>query len=59
MDAKYQPLFTPWKIGNVEIKDVYKRQFVNRYEGELYRVSRGGSHPVYRYGKALFLGVEL
>ena len=33
--------------------------FVNRYEGELYRVSRGGSHPVYRYGKALFLGVEL
>ena len=21
MDAKYEPLFTPWKVGNVEIKN--------------------------------------
>ena len=21
MDARYEPLFTPWKIGNVEIKN--------------------------------------
>ena len=33
--------------------------FVHRYSGALYDVSMGGSHPVYRYGKAMFVGVDL
>ena len=33
--------------------------FVNRYAGGLYVVNRYGCHPVYRYGKPLFLGVNL
>ena len=32
---------------------------VNRYTGDLYPVGSFGSHPVYRYGKPLFLGVKL
>lgn len=31
--------------------------FVNRFQGALYDVGRGGRHPVYRYGKPLYLGV--
>ena len=30
--------------------------FKNVFEGNIYDVSRGG-HPVYRYAKAMFLGV--
>lgn len=33
--------------------------FLNRYEGALYQVGGSGSHPVYRYGRPLFLGVKL
>lgn len=33
--------------------------FVNRFCGELYAVGTGGKHPVYRYGKPIFLGVNL
>ena len=29
-----------------------------RYEGDLYDVSEGGRHPVYRYGFPMFIGVE-
>ena len=28
--------------------------FKNRFEGDVYDVSQGGAHPVYRYGKPLF-----
>lgn len=31
--------------------------FVNRFEGDIYDVSEGGSHSVYRYAKPLFMGV--
>lgn len=31
----------------------------NRFEGDLYAVGSRGAHPVYRYGKPLFLGVDL
>lgn len=31
--------------------------FVNRFAGDIYDVSDGGRHAVYRYAKALFLGV--
>ncbi len=31
----------------------------NRYTGDLYQVGSFGSHPVYRYGKPMFLGVKL
>lgn len=30
--------------------------FSSRYEGDIYNVARGGSHPVFRYSKPLFLG---
>ncbi len=33
--------------------------FINAYEGDVYDVSEGGTHPVYRYAKPLFLGVEV
>lgn len=33
---------------------VFKREF----EGDVFDVSRGGSHPVYRYGKPIFMEVE-
>ncbi len=31
----------------------------NRFSGDVYQVGVGGTHPVYRYGKPMFLGVEL
>lgn len=31
----------------------------NRFEGAIYSVCPGAGHPVYRYGKPVFLGVEL
>lgn len=31
--------------------------FKNRFEGDIYDVSDGGNHPVYRYAKPLFMGV--
>mgnify|MGYP004643439195 FL=1 len=31
--------------------------FTNRFSGDIYDVSNGGNHAVYRYAKALFLGV--
>lgn len=33
--------------------------FSRRFEGDLYSVGSFGSHPVYRYAKPLFLGVDL
>lgn len=33
--------------------------FKNRFEGDIYDVSSQGSHPVYRYAKPLFMGVEI
>lgn len=32
--------------------------FERKFEGDVYDVSSGGSHPVYRYAKPLFLGVS-
>ena len=31
--------------------------FETQFEGDIYDVGCGGSHPVYRYAKALFVGV--
>lgn len=31
----------------------------NIFEGDIFDVSSGGNHPVYRYAKPLFLGVEI
>lgn len=33
--------------------------FTHRFSGDVYDVSAGGTHPVYRYAKPLFLGVDL
>ena len=33
--------------------------FQNRYNGQLLVVGNSGAHPVYRYAKAMFLGVDL
>lgn len=47
--------------GMEEEKDLYVFSpgscFVNRFAGDIYDVSDGGRHAVYRYAKALFLGV--
>ena len=32
--------------------------FKNRYQGDIYDVSSGGAHPVYRFAKPLFAGVK-
>lgn len=32
--------------------------FENQYKGDIYDVSGGGNHPVYRYGLPMFLGVK-
>lgn len=32
--------------------------FLTRFEGDVYDVSRGAGHPVYRYAKPIFLGVD-
>lgn len=31
--------------------------FANRFEGDIFDVSEGGRHPVYRYAKPVFMGV--
>ena len=31
----------------------------NKYEGDIYDVADGGVHPVYRYAKPLFMGVNI
>lgn len=33
--------------------------FRNKFDGDIYDISNGGNHPVYRYAKPLFLGVNL
>ena len=33
--------------------------FRSQFKGDIYDVANEGSHPVYRYGKPLFLGVNL
>lgn len=42
-------------------RDLYTMQagscFAEKFEGDIYDVSEGGNHPVYRYAKGLFLGV--
>ena len=32
--------------------------FVKRFAGDIYDVSDGSPHPVYRYARAMFMGVE-
>ena len=32
--------------------------FTEKFEGDICDVSSGGAHPVYRYAKPLWLGVE-
>ncbi len=42
-------------------KDLFTMQagscFRNRFEGDIYDVSEGGKHPVYRYARAMFAGM--
>lgn len=42
-------------------KDLYMYSsgscFSSRFQGDIYDVTSGGNHPVYRYGKPIFLGV--
>ncbi|MGI6450488.1 MAG: type III-A CRISPR-associated RAMP protein Csm4 [Desulfitobacteriia bacterium] len=33
--------------------------FAHRFEGDIYDVAHYGRHPVYRYGKPMFMGVKL
>lgn len=33
--------------------------FTEKFQGDIYDVSSGGSHPVYRYAKPIFLGVDV
>lgn len=33
--------------------------FEKRFEGDVFDVSQGGSHPVWRYAKPLFMGVDI
>lgn len=44
-------------------RDLYVFQagscFGNTFKGDIYDVSEGGSHPVYRYAKGLFMGVDV
>lgn len=44
-------------------KDMYcfagGSSFKNKFEGDVYDISDGGSHAVYRYAKPLFMGVNL
>lgn len=44
-------------------KDIYLFKsgscFSKTYQGDIYNVSSGGSHPVYKYAKPLFMGVEV
>ena len=44
-------------------KDIYLFKsgscFNKKYQGDIYNVSSGGSHPVYKYAKPLFMGVEV
>lgn len=48
---------------NLKKKDVYLLQsgscFSNKFNGSIIDVSNGGNHPVYRYAKPIFLGVNL
>lgn len=33
--------------------------FEEKFQGDIYNVAKGGNHPVYRYGKPIFLGVNI
>lgn len=66
--ASYQLLKRSGYVASVNYADEWKKKkdlyvfsagscFEQRFEGDIYDVSDSGKHPVYRYAKALFLGV--
>ena len=66
--ASYQLLKRSGYVASENYADEWKKKkdlyvfsagscFEQRFEGDIYDVSDNGKHPVYRYAKALFLGV--
>lgn len=66
--ASYQLIKRSGFIASSEYADEWRKKkdlyvfssgscFSHSFEGEIFDVSEGGSHPVYRYAKALFMGV--
>ncbi len=66
--ATYSLLKRSGFVESVNYSDSYMRKkdlymfasgsvFSQRFGGDIYDVSTGGSHPVYRYGKPIFIGV--
>ncbi len=67
-DARYMLEKRSGFVESVSYSDRYMRKkdlfmfaagsfFTKKYTGDIYDVSAGGNHPVYRYGKPIFLGV--
>ncbi len=68
-NSRYQVLKRSGFVASEHYSDTYMRKkdlyvfaagsvFDRRYLGDVYDVSDGGSHPVYRYAKPLFIGIE-
>ena len=68
-DSRYQVLKRSGFVASEHYSDTYMRKrdlyvfaagsvFTCRYQGDVYDVSEGGAHPVYRYAKPLFMGIE-
>ena len=68
-NSRYQILKRSGFVASEHYSNAYMRKkdlyvfaagsvFDRRYLGDVYDVSDGGSHPVYRYAKPLFIGIE-
>jgi CRISPR-associated protein Csm4 len=68
IDASYELIKRSGFVESVSYSDTYMRKrdlfmmasgsvFSKKYAGDIYDVSSGGNHPVYKYGKPIFMGV--
>ena len=66
--AKYQLIRRSGYVASVDYADEWRKKrdlyvfsagscFAHTFTGDIFDVSNGGKHPVYRYAKALFMGV--
>lgn len=69
-EASYQLIKRSGFVDSFHYAEQYRRKrdlyvfspgscFKRTFRGKIYDVSSGGSHPVYRYAKGMFLGVDL
>lgn len=69
-DADYSIIKRSGFVGSVSYSDTFRKRkelycfsggscFKNKFLGDVFDLSDGGSHPVYRYAKPMFMGVKI